>query len=91
MITNKEFVERIAKAGMVKKEDIEDSCNLFVFLAKLTESGYCLSIVCGEEGDTIVFKNLKNNNKLKLREILLIIAGVPIEEIEKETNSSLLS
>ena len=90
MITNKDFVERIVKAGITNEEDISDSCRLFVFLAELTKHGYCLSIT-NEEEDIIIFKNLKTNNKLKLKEMLFIIAGVPIEEIEKETNSSLLS
>lgn len=91
MITNEDFVERIVKAGITNEEDISDSCKLFVFLAELTKHGYCLSITNEEEEDIIIFKNLKTNNKLKLKEMLFIIAGVPIEEIEKETNSSLLS
>ncbi|MGL4861808.1 MULTISPECIES: hypothetical protein [Bacteria] len=90
MIKEKDFFERIAKAGIKDEGDILDSYNLFVFLGLLTKEGYCLSLTCGEE-DIITFKNMKTNNKLKLKEIMLIISGVPVEEIEKETNSSHLS
>lgn len=90
MIKEKDFFERIAKAGIKEKGDILDSYNLFVFLGLLTKEGYCLSLTCGEE-DIITFKNMKTNNKLKLKEMMLIISGVPVEEIEKETNSSNLS